>query len=131
MDAKKNIIHITDTNFDNFSHIWKQNGQHKFICIWDSNTLNYSLELIESIVRLGCLAFISIGQKAEELHDIVDSIASDINIFENPDFEIDTRGGPITNYKLQDALYEAENQMFDDVKEKSKEIYVFTKKNLT
>ena len=127
MNAKKDIIYVKDTTYNFFQTIWKQNGKHNFICIWDSDSIDYSIEIIEPIVRLGCLAFIAIGQNAEELHNIVDSIVADINLFENPEFEIDTRGGPVTNYNLKDALLEAENHMFDEVNEKVKTIYVFSK----
>lgn len=118
---------IKKATSSNFISIWKNDGKRPFSCVWDTDSLDFELEELRKIISLGCVAFISIGSRADDLHDTIDSIVDTITIDFDTTFRVDTRGSAISNDSINDAINELENDLFEEDEGTFSTIYVFSK----
>jgi len=108
------------------------NGEDKFVCIWDTDSFDCCEKDIRKLIKSGCVAFISFGKRAEELHDIFDEVLIIINVIENnnsSDIFVDTLWQRGSDNNLSEAVYNAQHCMIEEVDIACNKIYAFTKKH--
>ena len=109
------------------------NNRDKFICIWDTDSFDCCDEDIRKLINKGCFAFISVGKRAEELHDIFDEILVIINVTENSnrhEIFVDTlwETNPVNDFS--EVIHQAKNCMIEEVDRVCNNIYIFTKSSM-
>ena len=99
-----------------------ETNYYKKVVILDTDSFEFNEVLIDKFVNERCLCVITIGRQAEYVHDFVDEVAFLLN-FESDDtinLDIDTRW----ESSLKEAVWQAQFNMFSDVKEVMKEIVI-------
>jgi len=96
------------------------------ICIWDTDNFQISEKVVDRLVLTSCLCTLCVGREADELHNLIDATVELFEFEEGLSIDVDTRGGSFANYTLKGAIWEAENNMFPDVKVKVKQVIVLS-----
>ena len=94
----------------------------KSLCIWNTDKFALNDLIIKKLIHERCLCVISLGLQNELLHDIVDEEVVIYEIDNDIELEIDTRW----EESFKEALWQAKNCMFEDVKEKMTKILILT-----